>query len=86
MTLDLVAFDIETTGFTVTDEVTVAGFALEMGARVFYQTGGRRIRLRAMFDSGRRTTFTCRPTSPRRNCWRRWRRLWLHALLRRMWC
>jgi hypothetical protein len=41
MTLDLVAFDIETTGFTVTDEVTVAGFALEMGARVFYQTGGR---------------------------------------------
>jgi hypothetical protein len=41
MTLDLVAFDIETTGFTVTDEITVAGFALEMGARVFYQTGGR---------------------------------------------
>jgi hypothetical protein len=41
MTLDLVAFDIETTGFTVDDEVTVAGFALEMGARVFYQTGGR---------------------------------------------
>lgn len=41
MTLDVVAFDIETTGFTVADEVTVAGFALEMGARVFYQTGGR---------------------------------------------
>lgn len=41
MTLDIVAFDIETTGFTVEDEVTVAGFALEMGARVFYQTGGR---------------------------------------------
>lgn len=41
MTLDIVAFDIETTGFTVTDEITVVGFALEMGARVFYQTGGR---------------------------------------------
>ncbi|WP_435186926.1 hypothetical protein [Halobellus sp. EA9] len=41
MTLDIVAFDIETTGFTVEDEVTVAGFALDMGARVFYQTGGR---------------------------------------------
>ncbi|GGI95485.1 hypothetical protein GCM10008995_01990 [Halobellus salinus] len=41
MTLDVVAFDIETTGFTVGDEVTVAGFALELGARVFYQTGGR---------------------------------------------
>ena len=39
MTLDIVAFDIETTGFTAADEVTVAGFALEMGARVFYQTG-----------------------------------------------
>jgi hypothetical protein len=39
--LDLVAFDIETTGFTTDDEITVAGFALEMGARVFVQTNGQ---------------------------------------------
>jgi hypothetical protein len=41
--LDLVAFDIETTGFSVDDEVTVAGFALETGVRVFVQTGGRTV-------------------------------------------
>ncbi|WP_241659148.1 ribonuclease H-like domain-containing protein [Halorubrum salsamenti] len=29
------AFDIETTGFDVTDEVTVVGFALPLGCRVF---------------------------------------------------
>ena len=39
--LEQVAFDIETTGFGVDDEVTVAGFALPMGVRVFVQTGGR---------------------------------------------
>ena len=39
--LESVAFDIETTGFGVGDEVTVAGFALPMGVRVCCQTGGR---------------------------------------------
>ncbi|QSG07564.1 ribonuclease H-like domain-containing protein [Halapricum desulfuricans] len=39
--LDLVAFDIETTGFTVDDEVTVIGFALPMGVRVFCRTDRR---------------------------------------------
>jgi uncharacterized protein YprB with RNaseH-like and TPR domain len=36
-----VAFDIETTGFEVADEVTVVGFSLDLGCRVFLQTGGR---------------------------------------------
>ena len=40
--LDQVAFDIETTGFDVDDEVTTVGFALPMGVRVFAQIGGRR--------------------------------------------
>lgn len=39
--LELVAFDIETTGFSVDDEVTVVGFAVPMGVRVFVQTDGR---------------------------------------------
>lgn len=39
--LELVAFDIETTGFGVDDEVTVVGFAVPMGVRVFIQTGER---------------------------------------------
>lgn len=39
--LELVAFDIETTGFTVEDAVTVVGFAMPMGCRVFVQTSGR---------------------------------------------
>jgi hypothetical protein len=39
--LELIAFDIETTGFAVADTVTVAGFALPVGVRVFCQTGGR---------------------------------------------
>jgi hypothetical protein len=40
-TLAHVAFDIETTGLDATDEVTVVGFELELGCRVFYQTNGR---------------------------------------------
>lgn len=40
MVLEQVAFDIETTGFDVDDEVTTVGFALPMGVRVFVQTGG----------------------------------------------
>jgi len=40
-TLAHVAFDIETTGLDAADEVTVVGFELELGCRVFYQTGGR---------------------------------------------
>jgi len=39
--LQLVSFDIETTGFGVDDEVTTVGFAVPMGVRVFIQTGGR---------------------------------------------
>jgi len=41
MVLEQVAFDIETTGFDVADEVTTVGFAVSMGVRVFVQTGGR---------------------------------------------
>jgi hypothetical protein len=37
--LDLVAVDIETTGFGVHDAVTVLGFELPLGARVFCHTG-----------------------------------------------
>jgi len=40
MALELVAFDIETTGFEVSDEVTVVGFAVPMGfGRSCRQTG-----------------------------------------------
>ncbi|WP_198530038.1 hypothetical protein [Halorubrum aethiopicum] len=39
--LEQVAFDIETTGFDISDEVTVVGFAMPMGVRVFVQTAGR---------------------------------------------
>lgn len=42
-TLAHVAFDIETTGLDAADEVTVVGFELDLGCRVFYQTGGREI-------------------------------------------
>ena len=41
MVLQSVAFDIETTGFGVDDVVTVAGFAMPLGVRVFVQTDGR---------------------------------------------
>jgi hypothetical protein len=36
-----VALDIETTGFGITEAVTVLGFSLPMGCRVFCYTGGR---------------------------------------------
>lgn len=39
--LEQVAFDIETTGFGADDAVTVVGFAVSMGVRVFVQTAGR---------------------------------------------
>lgn len=39
--LALVAVDIETTGVDATDTVTVVGFALPVGCRVFVQTAGR---------------------------------------------
>lgn len=42
MGLELVAVDIETTGFEVGDVVTAVGFAVPLGVRVFVQTGGRR--------------------------------------------
>lgn len=47
MTLDLVALDIETSGFGVDDVVTVLGFELPMGARVFVNTGDARPDLEA---------------------------------------
>ncbi len=39
--LELVAFDIETTGFGAGDSVTVAGFHVPLGCRVLVQTDGR---------------------------------------------
>ena len=39
MTLRQVAFDIETTGFNADDIVTVVGFAVPLGVRVFVNTG-----------------------------------------------
>ena len=38
--LEVVAVDIETTGFDVTDEVTVVGFAVPLGCRVFVRGDG----------------------------------------------
>jgi uncharacterized protein YprB with RNaseH-like and TPR domain len=38
--MELVAFDIETTGFAVGDTLTVVGFAVPLGVRVFCQTDG----------------------------------------------
>lgn len=38
--LTFIPFDIETTGFAITDEVTVAGFALPLGCRVFARHAG----------------------------------------------
>ena len=40
--LDTVAFDIETTGFGTTDEVTVVGFDAEVSSRVFLNVDERR--------------------------------------------
>jgi len=37
MALEMVPFDIETTGFAATDEVTVVGFEVPLGCRVFVQ-------------------------------------------------
>ncbi len=41
--LPTVAFDIETTGFTTTDRLTVVGFDAAIGSRVFLNTGGRAV-------------------------------------------
>jgi uncharacterized protein YprB with RNaseH-like and TPR domain len=38
--LGTVAFDIETTGFAVDDQLTVVGFDSEIGSRIFLNTGG----------------------------------------------
>lgn len=38
--LDTIAFDIETTGFTTTDQLTVVGFDAEAGSRVFLNLDG----------------------------------------------
>lgn len=37
--LETVAFDIETTGFAVEDQLTVAGFDSDIGSRIFLNTG-----------------------------------------------
>ena len=39
--LATVAFDIETTGFTTDDRLTVVGFDAEISSRVFLNTGGK---------------------------------------------
>ena len=39
--LETVAFDIETTGFTVEDHLTVVGFDSEIGSRIFLNTGNQ---------------------------------------------
>ena len=39
--LDTVAFDIETTGFDVDDQLTVIGFDTDIGSRIFLNTDGR---------------------------------------------
>ena len=39
--LDTVAFDIETTGFDVDDQLTVVGFDTDVGSRIFLNTDGR---------------------------------------------
>jgi len=40
-TLATIAFDIETTGFSTTDQLTVIGFDAEIGSRIFLNTDGR---------------------------------------------
>jgi len=64
MALELVAFDIETTGFEVSDEVTVVGFAVPMGVRAFAdrQTGAQRM-LRRRFVIVLSRTSRCRHTN-----------------------
>ena len=39
--LDTVAFDIETTGFDVDNQLTVVGFDTDVGSRIFLNTDGR---------------------------------------------
>lgn len=41
--LETIAFDIETTGFEATDLVTVIGFRLPLGVRIFCNTNGQAI-------------------------------------------
>ena len=38
--LATIAFDIETTGFDTTDQLTVVGFDAEIGSRIFLNTDG----------------------------------------------
>jgi len=71
MALELVAFDIETTGFEVSDEVTVVGFAVPMGVRAFVQTDGRAApMLRRRFVIVLSRTSRCRHTNQSVYCWR----------------
>jgi len=45
-TLATIAFDIETTGFSTTDQLTIVGFDAEIGSRVFLNTDGGCVCLR----------------------------------------
>jgi len=58
--LDTIAFDIETTGFTTTDRLTVVGFDADISSRVFLNTGGRPPQegLAASLDEGLTTPVT----------------------------
>jgi uncharacterized protein YprB with RNaseH-like and TPR domain len=49
--LTLVPLDIETTGLAVDDEVTVLGFVLPIGARVFLQTDDRTVAVDRLQDA-----------------------------------
>ena len=39
-TLVTIAFDIETTGFSTTDQLTIVNFDTEIGSRIFLNTAG----------------------------------------------
>ncbi len=68
-TLEPIAFDLETTGLTIDDHVTVAGFAFPLGARLFLNGGGREVdphslesRLEAASDQS--VTVSVHPDEP----------------------
>jgi hypothetical protein len=69
--LEFVAFDIETTGFAVTDTVTVVGFAVPMGVRVFCRTDGRPAPdLEVTVTDRVEQHVSAPPTHPKKRCWR----------------
>lgn len=56
MTLEQVAFDIETTGFEVDDVVTVVGFVVPLGCRVFVHAGSAAVAAGEIEDTVRDRT------------------------------